>query len=174
MSKLLFSGMVAHNKEEFLHKVRTISRRLGINPNWLMLVMRKESGLNHRAVNSITNATGLIQFMPATAAGLGTSVEALRNMSNVEQLDYVEKYYSPYRNRLRSFYDLYLATLFPAAIGKPDDWVLQTPRLSANLIARQNPGLDINSDGVITVGEVKNWLTRGLTNEQLNLLKKKQ
>ena len=38
-------------------------------------------------------ATGLIQFMPKTAKNLGTSTQQLFKMSNVQQLDYVYKYF---------------------------------------------------------------------------------
>ena len=46
-------------------------------------------------------------------------------------------------------------TFFPAAIGKPDDYVLQTSKLSAATIAKQNPFFDVNKDGKLTVGEIK-------------------
>jgi hypothetical protein len=38
-----------------------------------------------------SGAVGLIQFMPSTAKGLGTSTEALKKMSAVQQLDFVKK-----------------------------------------------------------------------------------
>ena len=41
-----------------------------------------------------SGATGLIQFMPSAAAGLGTSTQALAGMSRAEQMKYVEKYLS--------------------------------------------------------------------------------
>ena len=66
---------------------------LGVKADHLMFLMWFETArtLNHRITNSI-GATGLIQFMPATAVGLGTTCEKLRQMSNVEQLDYVKKH----------------------------------------------------------------------------------
>ncbi|MDI9636218.1 hypothetical protein QM565_10540 [Geitlerinema splendidum] len=39
-----------------------------------------------------TRATGLIQFMPYTAKELGTSPDALCKMSQVEQMQWVERY----------------------------------------------------------------------------------
>ncbi len=36
--------------------------------------MMAESGLNPKVVNRTTGATGLIQFIPKTALGLGTTV----------------------------------------------------------------------------------------------------
>ncbi|MGC8160121.1 transglycosylase SLT domain-containing protein, partial [Salmonella enterica] len=72
------------NKVEFTDKVKTISTELGINHNWLMFVMWFESKLNPQAVNPISGATGLIQFMPSTARSLGTTTDVLRRMSNVQ------------------------------------------------------------------------------------------
>ncbi|MEY3377044.1 MAG: hypothetical protein RL463_1354, partial [Bacteroidota bacterium] len=91
--KLVYEDLVKENKEAFIQKVKDISGRLGINPNWLMLVMYMESNINHRAVNPMGGATGLIQFMPFVATELGTTTKQLLNMSNVEQLNYVEKYF---------------------------------------------------------------------------------
>ena len=84
-----YEDFVKTNKDIFLQKVKEISSLLGINPNWLMFVMRWESSLNPAAVNPISGATGLIQFLPSTAKSLGTSTTALKNMSNIDQLDYV-------------------------------------------------------------------------------------
>jgi hypothetical protein len=170
---MLFADKVKENRSQFLDKVEAISKKLLINPDWLMAVMYKESGLNHRAVNSKSGATGLIQFMPATAQGLGTSTTALRNMSNLEQLDWVYKYYRPYISKLNSYPDLYLATFFPKALGKSDDYIMQTNSLSASTIARQNPGVDLNKDGQITVGEFKEYCCSKFDSATQNILKKK-
>lgn len=153
-----YSEYVKNNKEAFLNKVVSISNQLGINPNWLMFVMYWESGLNPAIRNKYSGATGLIQFMPATATALGTSVSALVNMSNVEQLDYVYKYYRPYAGHMNNLYDVYLVTFFPAALGKADNWVLQTSSLSPRIIAEQNPAIDLNKDKQITVGEFKRYV----------------
>lgn len=153
-----YSEYVKNNKEAFLNKVVSISNQLGINPNWLMFVMYWESGLNPAIRNKYSGATGLIQFMPATATALGTSVSALANMSNVEQLDYVYKYYRPYAGHMNNLYDVYLVTFFPAALGKADNWVLQTSSLSPRIIAEQNPAIDLNKDKQITVGEFKRYV----------------
>ena len=122
-----FENKVTSNKEAFLQKVRLICAKLGIEPDWLMFVMNSESGLNPAAYNPNGGASGLIQFMPDTAKGLGTTTEALRKMSNVAQLDYVYKYFYPYRGKMSSLYDLY-------------------------------PGIDLDHDDRITVGEFKRWI----------------
>ena len=155
-----YEDFVKTNKDIFLQKVKEISSLLGINPNWLMFVMRWESSLNPAAVNPISGATGLIQFLPYTAKSLGTSTTALKNMSNIDQLDYVYKYYAPYRGKIKSLYDCYLVVFFPAALGKPDSWILQTSSTTPGIIAAQNPALDLNKDGKITVGEFKQYIDK--------------
>jgi len=167
---LIFSHLVTQNRDAFFAKVRSISNQLGVDPNWLMAVMWKESRINHRAVNTISNATGLIQFMPATARGLGTTTAALLNMSNVQQLDLVHAYFRPYRGRMRSYVEMYQACFFPISIGKPDEWVFQSSTLSAQLIARQNPGIDRNANGVITVATFTKYALRGFSADVLQVL----
>lgn len=122
MEPLYKISVVKDNQKGFETKVREISAYLGIDPNWLMTVMYVESSINPKAVNKITNATGLIQFMPTTARSLGTTVEQLLTMNNVQQLDYVKSYLAPYKGRMKSLADTYLTVFYPAAVGKPDTW----------------------------------------------------
>lgn len=170
---MIYENLVTENKAAFLAKVQQVAAQLGIPSDWLMVVFKIESNLNHRAVNPYTGATGLIQFMPSTARSLGTSVEALQKMSNVEQLDYVYKYFAPYRGRLTSILDLYTVTFFPRALGKTDDYILQTDTLAAGTIAAQNRPYDLNKDNQITYGELKAAITKKLPSEAMIFLKKK-
>jgi hypothetical protein len=168
---MILESYVKSNKEAFLAKVESVAQQLGIDPDWLMGMMYKESTLNARAVNSITGATGLIQFMPATALDLGTTTQALLAMDNVQQLDFVYKYLYRYKGKMTRYVDVYMAVFFPAAIGKPEDWVLQTSSLSASKITQQNTALDYDKSGTITVAEVEKWATSGIVG--VELLKKK-
>ena len=141
---------------DFQNKVNQVAGRLGANPDYLMAVMGFETGGSYDP--SIRNgagsgATGLIQFMPSTATGLGTSTSALAGMSQLEQLDYVEKYLQPYAGQLNSLEDTYMSVLYPAAIGQGAGHTLFNRGTTAY---RQNSGLDINEDGRITVGEATN------------------
>ena len=151
---------------EFKTKVIGISNRLGVAVNYLMAAMAFETGrtFDPSITNPNSGATGLIQFMPSTARNLGTTTDALRVMSAVEQLDYVEKYFQPYRGRLTTLEDVYMAILWPKAIGKPNDYVLFA---EPSIYYTQNRGLDINSDGQVTKAEasskVKDSLIEGLT-----------
>lgn len=140
-----------------------------------MEVMNIETAGTFRSdiTNSI-GATGLIQFMPATAVGLGTTTAKLRAMDPVSQLDYVQRYYQPYRSKIKQFVDLYLATLFPAAMGKPDSFVLQTSKLSPSTIAKANPLFDLNRDQKITVGEIREKLLARIPKQWLAEFVKKK
>lgn len=170
---MILENYIPVNKDAFITKVRNISSLLNISPDWLAAVMYKESGLNHQAHNDNGGATGLIQFMPSTAQALGTTTEALKNMSNVEQLDYVYKFFKPYSGRIKSYSDLYLICFFPIALGKPLDWILHTSTLRADIIAKYNPGIDLNKDNKITVSEFIEYSLKGFKNDILNILKKK-
>jgi len=162
---------VQRNKNEnlatFEQTMNSICTKLDINPNWLMMVMWSESRLNAQSVNkqkgdsenaqvrSANRATGLIQFMPDTAKNLGTSTQKLYAMSAIDQLHYVYAYFKPWTGKIHSYFDLYFVTFFPLAMGKPDDYVLETAKIAASKIAKQNPFFDVNKDGKLTAREIK-------------------
>jgi len=155
--ELLLIDNVPQNKEKFSEKVKKISEYLNINPNRLMWVMNKESWFNHQIQNKKSWATWLIQFMPETAKWLGTTTEKLKNMTNIKQLNFVKKYYKPYKDKIKSYQDLYLATLYPFAIGKPDDYILWSENNRAGIIWRQN---NMNDWKPISVAHVKTRLVK--------------
>lgn len=160
---MIYENYIKTNKTAFLEELNRISRLLGINPEHLMIVMYAESRLNPQAVNPTSKATGLIQFMPATARGLGTTVEALYKMTNLQQLSWVYKYFLPYSGKMKSVYDVYKAVFFPASLGKPKDWVFQTSTLSAKTVAKANPIIDkYPKDGKITVAEFEEYVDQYL------------
>ncbi len=138
---------------EFKDKVITISGRLKMEPDHLMAIMAFETGRSFDP--AVTNhagsgATGLIQFMPRTAEGLGTSTAALKRMSAIDQLDFVELYLKPYAGRMDDLQSAYMAVLYPRAIGKPASHVLFR---KGSVAYRLNRGLDRNGDGSITKSE---------------------
>ena len=152
----------------FIAKVRTISEKLAIDPNWLMAIMYFESaGTFSPSITNPIGAVGLIQFMPATAKSLGTTSTSLKSMTAVNQLDYVYKYFLPYKSKITNYIDTYFAVFFPLAIGKDDEWIIQTSGISSSLIAKQNPAFDTNKDGKIKVWEVKKVMLDRLPSEWL-------
>ena len=138
----------------FISELQRVSGVIGADPNDLLRVMAFETGgtflPSQKAAAS--NGTGLIQFMPNTARELGTSVDSLAAMTRAEQMQYVENYLAPKLRNVENpgFADLYMAVLWPAAVGKSDDYVLYR-RGSRNYQA--NAPLDTNSDGTVTRGE---------------------
>ena len=137
----------------FRDKVMQIAARLDTNPNFLMAVMSFESGgtFSPSVKNQAgSGAVGLIQFMPATARGLGTTTTELAAMTAEAQLDFVEKHFKPFTGRLQTLEDTYMAVLLPKAVGKGRDFVLfERPSIAFT----QNKGLDVDGDGRITVAD---------------------
>jgi hypothetical protein len=138
---------------QFRAKVVAIGQRLQVDPNYLMACMAFESAgtfspSKRNAAGS--GAVGLIQFMRDTAIGLRTDTHSLAAMSAEEQLDYVERYFWPYRGRLSTLEDVYMVILYPIAVGKPGSHVLFT---RPSVAYDQNAGLDANEDGVVTKDE---------------------
>ena len=158
-SKSSNADLSAIQDPDFNKKLQKIADALGVKAADLLAIMKFESGVDPSKFNAAgSKAVGLIQFMPDTAAGLGTSTAELARMSAVEQLDYVYKYYKQYVRPGATRGDIYLATFFPAATQQHDDYVIGkkgAPGLSGKRYS-QNTGLDINRNGLITAGDVRN------------------
>jgi len=155
--------------QDFRIKVKQVAGRLGFDPNWLMAVMAFETGRSFSSSmkNPKGSATGLIQFTESTAQDLGTTTRDLARMNAVDQLDYVEKYYSKYKKAINNLGDCYMKVLYPVAMGKPDSyvmWVKDNPVTGKYYNA--NPNLDTNKNNQITRGEavsrVNNEMKEGM------------
>jgi hypothetical protein len=148
----------------FRKRVREIAAEIGCDANDLMACMAFETGETFSPAkrNPKSDATGLIQFMPATAKALGTTTDELAGMTDVAQLEYVRRYFKPFHG-LRTLEDLYMAILWPKAVGKPDDFVLFS---APSVQFKQNSGLDKNKDKSVTkreaAGVVRVRLAKGL------------
>lgn len=134
--------------KEFKLKVIEVCERLEINPDYLMSCMAFETGetFSPSVRNPNGSATGLIQFMSNTARSLGTTTNELADMTSVEQMDYVEKYFKPYAGKIKTIEDVYMVIFCPRAVGKPDSYILYDEGRSYN----DNKGLDLNKDNAIT------------------------
>jgi hypothetical protein len=131
----------------------------------LVKIMYKESKINPQARNADTKATGLIQFMPDTAIGLGTTVDALYKMTRIEQMDYVKAFFSNSNVAGKTYAELYLLTFYPFALTKSNDYIIgseiSAPR--AIIIAAQNPAIrkystqQLNGQPVITRADFLNY-----------------
>jgi len=84
------------NDKKFAAALAGTANRLGFPAQWLADVMAFETGgtfATHVPNAAGSGATGMIQFMPATARSLGTSTSALAAMTRTQQMVYVEKYF---------------------------------------------------------------------------------
>ena len=148
------------NDKAFLKEVKRVAGKIGVHPADLLGLMASESGLDPQAQNK-SGATGLIQFMPATAAGLGTSTAALKQMNRVEQMKYVEKFLLKTVPKGATPGHLYTAVYLPAFAKKDANYVLAkkggfTDDWGHHPSAwyTHNKGLDQNNDGQITIAEL--------------------
>ena len=154
----------------FQQKVKELAAKYNISVQDLYAVMSFESaGTFDPAQKNFKNsgATGLIQFMPETAKGLGTTTEELAGMSRTEQLVYVDKYFSNKGIEGGNLDDLYMAILFPVAVGKPDDFVLFGKGAIEGyrgIAYDQNIVLDANGDGSITKAEAASSVRKHFKN----------
>ena len=163
MSLLFEHKVKGTDRNLFIDKVKKVGYMLGYDPEWLMFVMHNESRFLPDAVNPYSGATGLIQFMPGTAKWLGTSANDLKAMTREQQLDWVLKYYQKWKKAgkvARNSTDLALITFYPYAVNQPDDYKIGSEKSleRAKIISQQNPGLDIDKDGCISVLDYKKWL----------------
>ena len=164
MTLLYIDKIPAGIRAAFSQKVQSIASFLDIHPDWLMQVMYAESRLkptaaNRQGADKHLVAAGLLQFTLGSGivkSGKVPSLSHILSLPALSQLDLVQWYFSGFRGKMKSYYDVYAVTFFPAMIGKPDDWVLQTRTLSASIVARQNKGI-AKGKSFITVADFKRY-----------------
>lgn len=143
---------------DFIQKVKSVSASLGCNYIDMLCCIAFETGRKFDpSLRNFIGATGLIQFIPSAAKSLGTTTDYLASLTRTQQMDWVQKYFKagPVAKVLSpSLEDLYMAILWPVAVGKPNSYVLFTAgSTSTGKAYSQNSGLDINKDGNITKEE---------------------
>jgi hypothetical protein len=154
----------------FASKLKQVAADLQVHPDDLLKVMHFETkGTLDPSITNRIGATGLIQFMPDTAKSLGTTVEALRKMSAVQQLDYVYKYFKTKIKPGFKASDIYLATLLPVALRLPDSTVIAQKgnkalvphtEFSKNRMFHQNPAFAKPGKTHYTVGDIRDTIDK--------------
>jgi peptidoglycan hydrolase-like protein with peptidoglycan-binding domain len=133
---------------EFIDAVEQMAERLGTQPQYVLAAMSFETGGRFDpSVQNNIGATGLIQFLKSTALNLGTTTDKLAKMSAVAQLQFVEKYFEPFKGKLGTLEAVYTSIL-SGSPKKPDAVLFRAGTPAYKL----NP-LDWNEDGVITARE---------------------
>jgi hypothetical protein len=147
---------------EFRMKVKAICAELDINPDDLMVCMAHETDYTFKASMRAYNnkyAVGLVQFTPISVKDLNKheedperkkkplTLDELAAMSELTQLDWVQKYFRIRINTfgpLKTLEDLYASILCPAAVHQPDSFKCYFAGTSEYV---KNSGLDKGPDG---------------------------
>lgn len=145
-----------------------MAARLQADPVDLISVAANESGISTTAHNPHGDASGLWQLMPATAKGLGWNVAVdphlvqFRELSDVEQMHWFEKYFAPHRGKLVSAGAAYVATFLPALIDHAADpaFVMCGEHGPLAWAYGPNKGFDVAGKGCITVQDLSDAITR--------------
>jgi hypothetical protein len=143
---------------DFLTKVETVANNVGVTQEDLLRVIQFETAGSFAPdqISGTSSAVGLIQFMPTTAEDLGTTSRDLALLNRSDQMDFVEKYLTRFKGRMKDFGDLYMAVHFPAAVGKDDDYVVYAKDhkyKGRRQAYAANKGMDVNKDGKVTKSE---------------------
>ena len=147
--------MITTFKKQERKEVKRIAKKYSIPTKWLYDVFFIECRGNIYKPNPRSGAIGLIQFLPSTAKSLGTSTDSLKQMTVLQQLYYVDKYFSYYFNenkKPKRKLDLYLSIFHPISIGKKDSHIIGDYE---SRIVKQNREMDINNDSILTVEEIR-------------------
>jgi Transglycosylase SLT domain len=146
---------ILRTQPEFWREIHAVAWRLGTDPAWLLNVMACESSFDPDARNPLPGQTssGLLQIIERTARRLGTTTEAIRRMSPMDQLRLAEKYLEPFKGRLNTLPDVYMAVFRGSIVEGGDEIVVVDHARDPRIYALNRP-LDLNNDRLITKGEL--------------------
>ena len=152
MATLLAVAGIENTSHAFRRELIALSGRQQLNPDHMLVVMSLETGGSFDPAQPNLaggGAIGLIQFLPDTAANLGTSSAELAAMTPVQQLGYVEKYFAPAKGKINTLNDHYLAVFAPKGIGHGPDFTLYSS--PSKEYFDNADAFDKDGDGIITV-----------------------
>lgn len=166
-------SLTADLSDSFFVRLAIVAQRLCVDPFDLLMPMYSESGCRASAHNPNGDASGVLQFMPATLRGLGwTQGDAsFRSLAAEDQVPYVEKYFAPHAFRmgvggqqipqLVTCAHVYTVMFLPAdlidLVAAGEGWssvVLCKHGGKLSWAEDANAVLDENKDGAITAGEL--------------------
>jgi hypothetical protein len=179
MAELLdIAGLRDRTTPRFRYELWRQASEAGLNPSYIAAVMRLESNFDPNIQNKGgAPALGLLQFwrdyFPAVVARAararpelaGVQWEDLRRLDAVTQIPLVISYFEgvPALHVQSTPTDYYVATFMPRFVGYPSSTVLgrkgsdefvSGTKLKLGTVYAQNAGLDVDKDGVITVGDI--------------------
>jgi len=133
----------------FTAAAQQLANDFNFDVNWLYAVIQIESNFNPWNVNPSTGAIGLIQFMPSTLDSMSLTAADIQQATATQQVNFIRQYLTPYKGRINSLNDLYMAVFYPAAIGEglnfqlPDKVGVWNP-------AYQNPNGSVTVKSIMT------------------------
>lgn len=135
---------------------------LGVQPSWLAAVINFETAgtWDPQIRNPLSSARGLIQFLDATAKGLGfpSAAALVASHPTIESqlAGPVLKYFAPYKP-FKTEQEFYLTVFFPKYRKAPLDTVIHADNPAAReKFQKANPG-------IVTVGDYYNKLKSAFT-----------
>jgi hypothetical protein len=161
---MIFIEKIPINERVYVkNEINSICSDLGIkNPDWLSIIIYRESVWNPKAKAKTSTATGLIQFLEATAKNLGTSTAKLSTMTISQQLPFVREYFKRMIRQYgkpKSLYQAYLLVHYPASSKKGfTDKIYSSPSLAYSA----NKALDKAKKGYVSGQDIENFLTNNL------------
>lgn len=181
VDSILLVPFLRNTTPTFRQKLINIAYDLNLDPDWLALIMSRESGFWAAATN-IQNgkvfAVGLIQW--TTPPGGLKNLEELKKISAEKQLDYVRQYYgnnslnfgypdvqpqpersyvikpSPEDRPFRTMGESYVLTFYPKFLLEPDKtFDKNSAEYKQNKLFDLTGGPSGGPDGIISLEEVK-------------------
>ena len=138
------TGEALLNNIQFKERSQQIADKIGVSLSDLYAIFKMEGVKNGKvdasAINPVSGASGLIQWIPRYAPA-GITIQDVRRMTALQQLEYVDRYFSPRAGQLKTFANLYRAVFFPASIGKGSGYIFGSEDGKAKLYAQQNRGI---------------------------------
>jgi hypothetical protein len=149
--------------QPFLTKVKDVAQSLGFDPIDLLAIINLETDRTFDpAITNRLGYTGLIQFGRAAAKGLGTTTDALRQMSRNQQMDYVYGYFHDLNHWPNSrqpnptLVNLYLTVLLPVSkFASPDEKIADASNPKTAAYYNANKGFDPTLLGYFTPAMVE-------------------
>lgn len=144
-------------------KVSQIAAKMNLKPDDIRQIFHQESSTNPQSgIKKSRGAVGLLQFTEIARKDLNVTRDQVLKMSAEEQLDLVDRYLSRYKEKVKNIYDLSLATIYPNAISKSDDFVIgsEVSPARAAEIGRENKG--INNGKPFTKAQYKSWVKKNI------------
>ncbi len=185
------------DKGEFDRALNYAADQIGVPPDWLSSIFYIETAFSMNPYeNRNPLGVGLIQFTDIAIKELinkgylskGFTKEDLLKESLSFQMDLIVSYFKMQKKTygiesLDSVENMYFLVFWPAAVTEQDNYILQTRGLSKFIVASYNPAWDINKDGQITAGEIREnfrkklpyniTVNRKSPEEEASILKKK-